>query len=193
MTFEHLVADYGSFGLFLGASLEGEAIAMLGGIIAHQHLVGFWSAVGSLALGSFLADQVFFLLGHWWRNSAYVRSIHNSVAGGHVLTTFNAHPNVFVFSFRFIYGLRIASAVTIGTTDFPWPRFILLNAVSALVWATVWVTLGYVFGKTIEALFARLSNLPHFALVSVAVGICVAILAVIAAKKRRGQRLNTGD
>mgnify|MGYP001318398740 CR=1 FL=1 len=30
MTLEHLVANYGSFGLFVGASLEGEGIAMHG-------------------------------------------------------------------------------------------------------------------------------------------------------------------
>jgi len=64
MTLEHLVANYGSFGLFVGASLEGEASAMLGGILSHQHLIEFWPAIIALALGSFLADQVFFLLGH---------------------------------------------------------------------------------------------------------------------------------
>ncbi len=137
------MANYGSFGLFVGASLEGEASAMLGGILSHQHLIEFWPAIIALALGSFLADQVFFLLGHGWRNSAIVRSVQGSAAGGRVLTTFNAHPNVFAFSLRFLYGLRMAGAVTIGTTDYPWPRFILLNALSAFIWALAWVTLQY--------------------------------------------------
>ncbi|MCP1316163.1 hypothetical protein [Halomonas sp. 707D7] len=45
MTFEHLVTNYGSLGLFLGAGLEGEAVAMLGGILSHRHLIGFVPAV----------------------------------------------------------------------------------------------------------------------------------------------------
>lgn len=193
MTLEHLVANYGSFGLFVGASLEGEGIAMLGGIMSHQHLIGFWPAIISLALGSFLADQLFFLLGHGWRNSAIVRSVQGSAAGGRVLTTFNAHPNVFAFSLRFLYGLRMAGAVTIGTTNFPWPRFLLLNAISALIWSTAWVTLGYVCGQAVARLFERLSSLSHFVLAGVAAILCVAVVAVVASRRRRAQRLTTRD
>ncbi|GGC76727.1 DedA family protein [Vreelandella lutescens] len=193
MTLEHLVANYGSFGLFVGASLEGEGIAMLGGIMSHQHLIGVWPAIIALALGSFLADQVFFLLGHGGRNSAIVRSVQGSAAGGRVVNTFNAHPDVFAFSLRFLYGLRMVGAVTIGTTDYPWPRFILLNAISALLWAMAWVTLGYVCGLAIAPLFERLSGLSHFVWAGVAVALCIAVVAVMATRRRRTQRLTMRD
>lgn len=193
MTLEHLVANYGSFGLFVGASLEGEGIAMLGGIMSHQHLIGVWPAIIALALGSFVADQVFFLLGHGGRNSAIVRSVQGSAAGGRVVTTFNAHPDVFAFSLRFLYGLRMAGAVTIGTTDYPWPRFILLNAISALLWSAAWVTLGYMFGQALAPLFERLSGLSHFMWAGVAVALCIAVVAVMASRRRRAQRVTTRD
>ena len=193
MTLEHLVANYGSFGLFVGASLEGEGIAMLGGIMSHQHLIGVWPAIIALALGSFVADQVFFLLGHGGRNSAIVRSVQGSAAGGRVVTTFNAHPDVFAFSLRFLYGLRMAGAVTIGTTDYPWPRFILLNAISALIWSAAWVTLGYMFGQALAPLFERLSGLSHFVWAGVAVALCIAVVAVMASRRRRTQRLTMRD
>ena len=193
MTVEQLVESYGSVGLFVGASLEGEASAMLGGIMVHQHLIRFWPAIIALALGSFLADQVFFLLGHWWRNSAIVRSVQGSAAGGRVVTTFNAHPDVFAFSLRFLYGLRMAGAVTIGTTDYPWPRFILLNAISALIWSAAWVTLGYMFGQALAPLFERLSGLSHFVWAGVAAALCIAVVAVMASRRRRAQRLTTRD
>ncbi|BCB61243.1 hypothetical protein HaloA020_19440 [Halomonas sp. A020] len=193
MTLEHLVTNYGSFGLFVGASLEGEGIAMLGGIMSHQHLIGVWPAIIALALGSFLADQVFFLLGHGGRNSAIVRSVQGSAAGGRVVTTFNAHPDVFAFSLRFLYGLRMAGAVTIGTTDYPWPRFILLNAISALLWSAAWVTLGYMFGQALAPLFERLSGLSHFVWAGVAVALCIAVVAVMATRRRRTQRLTMRD
>lgn len=193
MTLEHLVANYGSFGLFVGASLEGEGIAMLGGIMSHQHLIGVWPAIIALALGSFVADQVFFLLGHGGRNSAIVRSVQGSAAGGRVVTTFNAHPDVFAFSLRFLYGLRMAGAVTIGTTDYPWPRFILLNAISALIWSAAWVTLGYMFGQALAPLFERLSGLSHFVWAGVVVALCIAVVAVMASRRRRAQRLTMRD
>ena len=193
MTLEHLVANYGSFGFFVGASLEGEGIAMLGGIMSQQHLIGVWPAIIALALGSFLADQVFFLLGHGGRNSAIVRSVQGSAAGGRVVTTFNDHPDVFAFSLRFLYGLRMAGAVTIGTTDYPWPRFILLNAISALIWSAAWVTLGYMFGQALAPLFERLSGLSHFVWAGVAAALCIAVVAVMASRRRRTQRLTMRD
>ena len=193
MTLEQLVESYGSVGLFVGSSLEGEASAMLGGIMVHQHLIRFWPAIIALALGSFLADQVFFLLGHGGRNSAIVRSVQSSAAGGRVVTTFNAHPDVFAFSLRFLYGLRMAGAVTIGTTDYPWPRFILLNAISALLWSAAWVTLGYMFGQALAPLFERLSGLSHFVWAGVAAALCIAVVAVMASRRRRAQRLTTRD
>jgi len=193
MTVEQLVESYGSVGLFVGSSLEGEASAMLGGIMVHQHLIRFWPAIIALALGSFLADQVFFLLGHWWRNSAIVRSVQGSAAGARVLTTFNARPDVFAFSLRFLYGLRMAGAVTIGTTDYPWPRFILLNAISALIWSAAWVTLGYMFGQALAPLFERLSGYSHFVWAGVAAALCIAAVAVMASRRRRAQRMTTRD
>jgi membrane protein DedA with SNARE-associated domain len=193
MTVEQLVESYGSVGLFVGSSLEGEASAMLGGIMVHQHLIRFWPAIIALALGSFLADQVFFLLGHWWRNSAIVRSVQGSAAGARVLTTFNARPDVFAFSLRFLYGLRMAGAVTIGTTDYPWLRFILLNAISALIWALAWVTLGYLFGQALAPLFERLSSYSHYMWAGVVVAFCIAAVAVMASRRRRAQRLTTRD
>ncbi|MCP1315973.1 DedA family protein, partial [Halomonas sp. 707D7] len=119
--------------------------------------------------------------------SARVHRIQQSAAGARVLKTFDARPDLFAFSFRFAYGLRIASAVTIGTARFPWSRFVMLNALSALAWAVVWVTLGYACGQAIEGLFGRLNNVPHFALACVVIGVCIALLAVVVSK-RRGRR-----
>jgi len=81
----------------------------------------------------------------------------------------------------------MAGAVTIGTTDYPWPRFILLNALSALIWALAWVTLGYLFGQALAPLFER------FIWAGIAAALCIAAVAVMASRRRRAQRLTTRD
>ena len=50
---------------------------------------------------------------------------------------FDRHPTLFVFAFRFLYGLRTVSPVAIGTTRLPTARFMALNGTAALVWATM--------------------------------------------------------
>ena len=44
----------------LGAGVEGETIAVLAGVVAHSGALGFWSVVLAAALGSVVADQVWF-------------------------------------------------------------------------------------------------------------------------------------
>lgn len=87
----------------------------------------------------------------------------------------------------------MAGAVTIGTTDYPWPRFILLNAISALLWSAAWVTLGYLFGQALAPLFERLSGYSHFIWAGIAAALCIAAVAVMASRRRRAQRLTTRD
>lgn len=107
MALEQLVSDYGAFGLFAGAGLEGETVAMLGGVLAHRGLLDFWTAVLAVAAGSFLTDQIFFLAGRRFRNSSWVRKLQAGPAGARVLQTFHRRRDIFVFGFRFIYGLRL--------------------------------------------------------------------------------------
>lgn len=185
MALEQLVSDYGAFGLFAGAGLEGETVAMLGGVLAHRGLLDFWTAVLAVAAGSFLTDQIFFLAGRRFRKSPWACKLQAGPAGARVLQTFHRRRDIFVFGFRFIYGLRVASAVTIGTTGFPWGRFSVLNGLAAPLWATVFVALGYLCGEAIETMFGHLRAHFHYPLALVAVCLCALVIALASGKRRR--------
>lgn len=185
MALEQLVSDYGAFGLFAGSGLEGETVAMLGGVLAHRGLLDFWTAVLAVAAGSFLTDQIFFLAGRRFRNSPWVRKLQAGPAGARVLQMFHRRRDVFVFSFRFIYGLRVASAVTIGTTGFPWGRFAVLNGLAAVLWAAVFVALGYLCGQAIETMFGHLRAHIHYPLALVTICLCAVTTIFVSRRMRR--------
>ncbi|MCJ8140797.1 DedA family protein [Falsirhodobacter halotolerans] len=186
MSLETLVSDYGTFGLFAGSGFEGETVAMLGGVLAHRGLLDVWAAILAVAAGSFLTDQIFFLAGRKFRNSPRVRRLQAGPAGARVLRAFHRRRDLFVFGFRFAYGLRMASAVTIGTTAYPWGRFALLNAAAALSWAATFVALGYLCGQAIETLFGHLRAHIHYPLAIVAVGLCSLALLWVMKRRRTG-------
>lgn len=185
MALEQLVSDYGAFGLFAGSGLEGETVAMLGGVLAHRGLLDFWTAVLAVAAGSFLTDQIFFLAGRRFRNSPWVRKLQAGPAGARVFQTFHRRRDIFVFGFRFIYGLRAAGAVTIGTTGFPWRRFAVLNGIAALLWATVFVAIGYLCGQAIETMFGHLRAHIHYPLALIAICTCAVAIALLSTRRRR--------
>lgn len=187
MNLEHLIADYGLWAVGLGAGVEGETVVILGGIMVHRGVLSFLPAILVASLGSFLADQVFFTLGRHFRDHSYVRRVQARPAFQRALGAFERHPTSFVFAFRFLYGLRTISPLAIGTTSLPAIRFLLINAVAALVWATVFISLGYVFGQAIEATFGRVRAVEHVLLPLVAVAIIFG-LAIHLIRSRREAR-----
>ncbi len=171
MNLEALLAQFGLPAIFLGAAAEGETAVLLGGMIVHRGLVGFGPAIAAAALGSFLADQLFFFLGHRFRDHPRVLRIRARPAFQRASAAFSRYPTAFVFAFRFLYGLRTVSPLAIGTTGFPARRFLLLNALAALLWATVFITLGYLFGQSVEAVFGRIRPVEHVLLAGIALAV----------------------
>ena len=60
MTLEAVLSQYGFAALFLGAGIEGETVVVLGGVMVHRGLIAYPAAIAAAALGSFIADQIFF-------------------------------------------------------------------------------------------------------------------------------------
>ncbi|MFC8722364.1 DedA family protein [Kitasatospora sp. NPDC057198] len=56
---------------------------------------------------------------------------------------------------RFVDGLRQTNGLIAGTTEMPWRRFTLANAVGAALWAGVWTAVGYFAGSNIDALYRQ--------------------------------------
>ena len=153
MTIEALIVRYGVAAIFMGAGVEGETSAIAGGVLAHRHLVPLWAAVAAAATGSFVADQLFFAAGRYFRDNPRVRNVESKPAFAKAIAIFERHPVLFVIGFRFLYGLRTVSPMAIGTSHVRTRTFVALNALSAAFWGILFTGTGYAFGGGIERLF----------------------------------------
>lgn len=161
MTLESLIAAYGLPALALGALIEGETVLMIGGALVHRGLIDFAAAVAAASLGSFIGDQAWFLLARRYRDTPRIRAMRARPAFARAQAIFERHPALFVFGFRFIYGMRTVSPIAIGVTEYPVLRFMAINAVAAVIWSALFITLGYAFGHGIEAALGRLAAAEH--------------------------------
>ena len=161
----------------MGAGLEGETVAILAGVIAHSGTLEFWSVVLAVALGSFVADQIWFACGRHFRGSPLVQRVSARPFFEKAIEAFERRPILFTFGFRFVYGLRTVSPIAIGTTRLPALQFVLINAVAAATWALVFVSAGYWFGHGIEMAFGALQSNHHLLVAAVAASLFVAALA----------------
>jgi membrane protein DedA with SNARE-associated domain len=155
MTIEALVARYGLAAIFLGAGLEGETAVVTGGVLAHRGLVPLVGVALAAILGSFVADQGFFLFGRHFREHRFVRRIRERPAFAKALDWLERYPRGFIFGYRFVYGIRTVSPIAIGASRIGATTFVAVNAVAAVIWGSLFTGIGYFFGQGLEALVGR--------------------------------------
>lgn len=187
---EELLQRWGAWAIFLGAALEGESAVVAGGAIAGKGLVAPWLAGVAAGTGSFLADQLCYWIGRRFQRGRIVRWAERKTAFRRAIGFIDRHPTGFVLAFRFIYGFRIAGPIAIGVSHVPPARFLLLNAISAAIWASLFTALGFLFGRAIEHTVERF-GWPLL-------GLAVALLAGAAGwwllrRRRRAGRIMLGE
>ena len=74
-----------------------------------------------------------------------------------------------ILSVRFLYGMRIAGPVVIGTSGVPFLRFALLNMLGAAIWAVLVAGAGYYFGVALTAVVADIKRIEAVILVGIPV------------------------
>ncbi|MCP4028856.1 MAG: DedA family protein, partial [Sphingomonas sp.] len=128
------------------------------------------------AAGSFVADQIFFALGRYFRDRPWVRRVRQRPLFERALALLERYPIGFIFAFRFLYGFRTVSPVAIGTTKVSVRLFVLVNLASAIVWGVVFTSIGYLFGHGFEKLIERYVPNRHAILIVAVCGVALAAL-----------------
>jgi len=159
-TLEDLVHTYGYIALLIGTFFEGETILIIGGLTAHLGYLQLPLVMAVAFIGSFSGDQVFFFIGRargrdllarYPRWCARVEKIHRIIERYH---------DFIMLGFRFVYGIRILTPIVIGINhNIKASRFIILNAVGALLWAVLVSAGGYLFGVALDAL---MKDIKHY-------------------------------
>jgi len=163
-TLEPLLGNHGYlavFGLVLledfGVPVPGETVLILAAVYAGSGRLNVW-LVGLLAFaGAVIGDNIGFAIGRFGGRLLVDRY------GRYVLLTAERLDRVTAFFerrgagvivvARFIEGLRQANGIIAGTTGMHWARFLAFNALGALLWVAVWVSVGYFSGSHITSIY----------------------------------------
>ncbi len=165
---EELIAELGYVAIFFGTFLEGESILALGGLAASYGYLTFPYVVGVAVLGAFLGDQVCFFIGRRYGARLLARFPSLAAKAPRIQALVRRWDALAVIVLRFLYGLRLAGPLVIGSCGIsPW-RLALFNFIGALLWAPLIAGIGYAAGQALERWLGRLQHL-QIALVMVLV------------------------
>ena len=134
-------------------------------------LIGFAAAV--------TGDNIGFAIGHYGGRALalhwgrYVRLTEERLDKAE--SFFNRHGAWIITIARFIEVLRQANGIVAGTTGMRWRRFLAFNAPGAALWAGTWVSLGYLAGKHLDAIYHDITRYSYYLLIALAVVLAIYI------------------
>src|SRR5690348_4587868 len=146
-------------------------------------LIGFAAAVAG--------DNIGFAIGRYGgralvlRWGRYVRLTEERL--GKAEAFFDRHGAWIITVARFIEVLRQANGIVAGTTGMRWRRFLAFNALGAALWVGTWVSVGYLAGSHIDAIYSYITRYSYYALIVAGV-VVAALIARHLMRRRRARR-----
>jgi membrane protein DedA with SNARE-associated domain/membrane-associated phospholipid phosphatase len=181
----HLLETYGYVALFvlvglesLGIPLPGEAALLTASAFAAQGHLSIVGVILAAAAGGIVGDAAGYWIGRKGGLVAvrrYGKVLHVSDATlERAQGFFQRHGGKTVFFGRFVSLLRMWAAVLAGVSRMPYGRFTLYNVAGGLCWATLFGSLGYLFGRSLPQLQKAVGQAG--AMVALLVAVIVALV-----------------
>lgn len=172
-----------------GVPVPGETILVVAAVYAgagRLNVIVVW-LVGSIA--ATIGDNIGFAIGSLGGRRLIERY------GKYVLITpkrleqatgfFERHGAKIVMGARFIEGFRQANGIVAGVSGMHWARFLLFNAIGAALWAAAWVSIGYLSGSHINAIYSAATRYEAYFAIAL---VSLAVLYLARRLKRRRDR-----
>jgi len=158
-----LVESYGYAVVFLfvaieslGIPLPGETVLVTAAALAALGHLSIWWVIAFAATGGIVGDAAGYWIGRLGGLALikrYGRVVHvDEHKLEKVRSFFDRYGSKAVFFGRFIALLRTWAALLAGTAEMPYRVFTLYNVLGGITWATLFGTLGYVFGRSLPLL-----------------------------------------
>lgn len=183
---ENFLHQFGYVALVLGTFIEGEASVLLGAYLALQgylkiEWVAFFAFCGTLA-----TDQWWYFLGRRHGRRLLAKNPKWQKAGDKALRHLRRNTELWVLSFRFIYGMRMVMPIAIGLSGYSWRRYLLLDSIAVAIWSIGISYAAYHLGSALQSVLGDLRRYEFYLLGSIAViGLSLWLYKLRAARKRR--------
>jgi membrane protein DedA with SNARE-associated domain len=147
--------------------------------------LSFPGVVGVAIVGAFLGDQTAFFIGRRYGNRVLRRFPAVAAKAPRVQALLRRWDAPAVIVLRFLYGLRVAGPIMIGTCGIsPW-RLAFFNLIGTLIWAPLVAGIGYLAGQALEVWIGRVKH-AQIALLMAIVLVGVILWFAILWRRNRG-------
>lgn len=191
---EQFLNSYGYIAVFIGGFVEGEIFLLVAGFfIKHGFLQPFPTLIFSI-LGALSHELIYFFLGRWKGRAFLLGNKYTKRKYRKAKRLINRYGVLSLFFIRFLYGMRIVPMILMGATGFSLYKFLFFNILSLIVWAVLFLSIGYLFGHAVEVLFGKIKDIYFVAGIAVIfLGLFVYVFYYVISKnscRREDERLD---
>ena len=148
-----LIDDYGIWVyllLFGYCALKSGALPLFGGLAAQAGALDLGLVAVATFAGGYIGDEVRFAVARRYGTGFLASKPRLTSLMKKASALLERHGSAYIFLYRYPKGMRTIGALPVGLTSITWPRFTILNATSALLWAALLIGVGYIFGEAVE-------------------------------------------
>ena len=163
-----------------GVPLPGETMLIAAAVYAGAGQLNVVAVAVVAVVAAVCGDNIGYAIGRYGGHRLVTRYGH------YVLLTparvaraeafFTRHGGKVVTVARFVEGLRQANGIVAGLSEMRWRRFLAFNALGAVLWVGVWVTLGSLAGSHIGTLYPAIQRYELYVLGAAAVALAVVVV-----------------
>jgi membrane protein DedA with SNARE-associated domain len=175
---------------FAGLFVPGESLVLASGFFAHQGILQLDAVMAAVALGAITGDNIGYYLGRRLGREWLLR--HGSRFGlrqnrlAQAENFFKRQGPKAVFVGRFIGFARALVPFVAGASRMSYRKFVIYDALGAVLWTIGFVTLGYVLGASWQVAEKWIGRS------SLILGGVILVVAVVVWVRRRRARPSTG-
>lgn len=161
-TFTNL-ETYGYIGLFL-YSLGGGFIALVGaGVLSFMGKMDLTTVIVIAFISNAIGDVLLFYMARYQKSTLMegLRKQRRKLALAHIMM--KKRGSWIILIQKFVYGIKTLIPIAIGLTKYDFKKFVILNILSAAVWALVFGLGSYYSGGALVKIAEQIGEKPWIA------------------------------
>ena len=177
----HLILIY--LGIFAGIFFEGEMVMITSVIAAHQGHLKLWIVIAIGLVGTYSSDSFYFFLGRkkgkeWLNKKPRFKDRYVIID-----QKLDKYPILIFLVYRFMYGFRTIAPLAIGASNTKTSKFLILSAISTLIWGITYSAIGYIFGEVLKSKFSHIEHIEKYVIGALLI-LGVVIFVIFRLRKR---------
>jgi membrane protein DedA with SNARE-associated domain len=144
ITIEEVVKNWGYLAVFVGSIFEGEVVLITASAYAACGILSISNVFVIALTTTIVVDQILYWVGNAVGADWVIKKMPRlEESKKRVFSLLKKMDILFIFAFRFIYGIRTISPVIIGAAKIRPMKFVIFNVLSGICWASASCFVGY--------------------------------------------------